>query len=83
MTTEVKLYETVAETDNYALVVADVPGVDTTCYAIIHRKYRVIEMSTSILANAKRFLYMLETWVTAPPEDESNPTPTLPDFLNG
>lgn len=79
---DLKVYETVSETEHYALVVADVPGVDTTCYAIINRRYRVVEMSTSILANAKKFLEMLEQWISNPPGDETSPA-ALPDFLNG
>ena len=75
---EVKIGPEIADNDNYRLCVCDgVPGVGMPCYGVINKKWGVIEMSTSVLANARKFFEMLDKWEKEPPEDG---LPGLPDF---
>jgi hypothetical protein len=73
-----KFYETIDDNAHYFLTTADLPGVDLRCYAIVSKKYGVVEMSTSVLANARKFLQMLAKWEEAPPDDDVDSD--LPDM---
>jgi len=78
-----KLGEKIDENENYILYVCEeLPGVDSgRCYGVVHKKYSVVEMSTSVLANARKFLTMLDRWEREPPDEEV--TRDLPDFGPG
>jgi hypothetical protein len=67
----------ISENENYELWVAKVPGVDVDCYAIINRDFGVVELSTSILANAHRLLDRLNNWILHPGNAD---TDSLPDI---
>lgn len=75
---ELRIGDEIASNDNYTLNVCDLPGVELTCYGVVNRKYGVVEMSTSVLANARKFLEMLDRWEKSPPDEEV--TRDLPDF---
>lgn len=79
MTKIIEKIQLVDENDTYELWVADVPGVELICYAVINKKFDVAEMSTSILANARKFLIMLDEWEKNPNKDE-DVVRDLPDF---
>lgn len=81
LTKEMKIGTLISENENYTLNVCDLPGVDLTCYGVVNRKYGVVEMSTSVLANARKFLEMLDRWEREPPDEEV--TRELPDFGPG
>lgn len=78
MTKERLIGKEIDSNENYTLNVCDLPGVDDTCYGVVNRKYGVVEMSTSVLANARKFLEMLDRWEKEPPNEEV--TRDLPDF---
>lgn len=71
----------ISSNENYTLNVCDLPDVALTCYGVINRKYGVVEMSTSVLANARKFLEMLDRWEREPPDE--GVTRELPDFGPG
>lgn len=75
----IKLGDPIDETGLYYLCVADLPGVDLPCYAVVSKVYGVVEMSTSVLANAKKFLEMLTEWAETPPGSKEE-LEELPDF---
>lgn len=75
---EVKVIAEIDQNDNYTLNVCAIPGVDLLCYGIINKKWGVVEMSTSVLANARKFLDMLDKWEKDPPDE--GVTAGLPDF---
>lgn len=81
--TDLKIGELIDQNENYLLhVCEELPGVDSgRCYGVIHKKYGVVEMSTSVLANARKFLTMLDKWERDPPDEEV--TRDLPDFGPG
>lgn len=74
---KVELGPQIDENDNYSLNVCDLAGVDLPCYGVINKKWGVVEMSTSVLANARKFLEMLDKWEKTPPEEGAS---SLPDF---
>ena len=74
---EMKIGSLIAENDNYTLNVCELPDATIPVYGIVNKKYGVVEMSTSVLANAKKFLQMLNKWELEPPEEEDN---AMPDF---
>lgn len=78
---EMKIGTQIDSNENYTLNVCDLPGVDLTCYGVVNRKWGVVEMSTSVLANARKFLEMLDRWEREPPNEEVSRD--LPDFGPG
>lgn len=78
---EMKIGDQIDSNENYTLNVCDLPGVDLTCYGVVNRKWGVVEMSTSVLANARKFLEMLDRWEREPPNEEVSRD--LPDFGPG
>lgn len=75
---KVQIGTQIAENDNYMLCVCELAGVDLPCYGLINKRWGVVEMSTSVLANARKFLEMLDKWEKTPPDDET--AAGLPDF---
>ena len=73
------------ENENYTLsVYTALPGVEMVpCYGVANKKYGVVEMSTSVLANARKFLEMLDRWEREPPNEEViRDLPDItPDFI--
>ena len=69
--TEIKMLTgmPILENDNYEMHVAEIPGVDIPCYAIVNKRYGVVEMHTSVLANAKKLCEMLDRWEKEPPSE--------------
>lgn len=78
--TEIKVLQHVAENDHYDLNVAELPGVDLPCYGIFNKSTGVVEMSTSVLPNARKFHTMLNAWTLAPPDGEDGTSDSLPDL---
>lgn len=60
----------ITENDNYELWVAKLPEVPLNCYAAINKRYKVVEMSTSVLANAFKMVGMLDGWASSPTGEE-------------
>lgn len=79
--TEIKIVKVIDENEHYDLTVAELPGVDLPCYALVNRGTGVVEMSTSVLPNAKKFHKMLNSWTLDPPgEGEDGEAGGLPDL---
>lgn len=72
----VTILKTIGENENYTLNVVELKGIDLPCYGIVHKENKVCEMSTSVLANAKKLLTMLNEWELHPEQEND----TLPDF---
>lgn len=68
------------ENENYELWVAKLPEVSIDCYAAIHKKHKVVEMSTSVLANGLKMVAMLDQWALNPKGDEEV-IGELPDII--
>lgn len=76
-TKEIKIGSTISENEHYTLAVCELPEVSLPCYGVVNKRYGVVEMSTSVLANARKFLGMLNKWEMEPQEDIER---DLPDF---
>lgn len=74
----VTILKTIGENDYYTLNVVELKGVDLPCYGIIHKENKVCEMSTSVLANAKKLHSMLNEWELHPDKGDGT---ALPDFM--
>ena len=77
---EMELKTKIAENDNYDLWVAKLPDTPTDVYAIVNKQYGVVEMSTSVLAHARKMHNSLNEW-----ESGKEPDPivdALPDMVN-
>lgn len=66
----IELLKLITENENYALWVAKLPDVALPVYAAQNKETEVIEMSTSVLANAKKMVDMLDLWLKNPLEEE-------------
>lgn len=83
--TEIRILQELEGNENYTLVTAELPGVDLPCYGIVNRTTGIVEMSTSVLPNARKFFNMLNSWEISPPSDgagdgEDGEPGSLPDM---
>lgn len=78
---KIKVGELVDEKEFYTLNVCEIPGMDYPCYGVVSKKWKVIEMSSTILAHSRRFLSMCDRWEKHPESDDENyVVRDLPDF---
>lgn len=74
---EVQILDEIDGNELYTLNVVVLPE-HGRCYGVVNRQWGVIEMSTSVLPNAKKFMGMLDDWSRNPPEGDE-PLPELPE----
>lgn len=77
MTKTITKMALVDENETYVLWTAEIPGLEIPCYGVFHKKWDICEMSTSVLANARKFLTMLHEWEVNP---KGSSVSNLPDF---
>lgn len=79
-TPPVILTSTIDENENYILGVVELKGVDLPCYGVINKRFGVCEMSTSMLANARKLHKMLNDWEIDPPKEDESSLPDMGGF---
>lgn len=72
----------IGENEHYELHIVRLPDMDLDSYGVLHKKWGVLEMSTSVLANARKFLSMLDEWERNP-SSASSVEDMLPDMPIG
>lgn len=76
---ELELKQFIDENEHYRLHVVRLPDMEVDVYGVVHKSWGVLEMSTSVLANARKFLTMLNEWELNPGKgDVEAALPDLP-----
>jgi hypothetical protein len=74
----VELKKKIDEKEHYALWVVKVPETAVDVYGIVNKEFEVLEMSTSVLCNARKMLSALNEWEGS---GAANADAILPDLL--
>jgi hypothetical protein len=74
----VELKKKIDENEHYSLWVVKVPDTQVDVYGIVNKEFEVLEMSTSVLCNARKMLTALDGWESGTPANDDN---VLPDLL--
>lgn len=80
MDENVQFKEQISENDKYELWVAKLPDSPVLSYAIVNKKYGVVEMSTTILSHAKKMHSSLNEWETG--REPNVQIDALPEIIN-
>jgi hypothetical protein len=74
----VELKKKIDEKEHYALWVVKVPDTQVDVYGIVNKDHEILEMSTSVLCNARKMLSALDEWENGTAANEDN---VLPEIL--
>jgi len=77
MPLNVEVKTKIDEKAKYALHIVKVPDTPTDVYGIIHKDFDVLEMSTSVLCNARKMLVALEEWESGGTANGELPLPEI------
>jgi hypothetical protein len=79
-----EVIKTVEANEFYSLCVVRLPDSPAPVYSVVHTEHSVPEISTSILANARKMLKMLTEWERNPDSAEAqNELPHItPEMLS-
>jgi hypothetical protein len=78
MVNNVELKKKVDEKEHYSLWVVKIPDTPVDVYGIVNKEFDVLEMSTSVLCNARKMLAALDGWENGIPANEDS---ILPEIL--
>lgn len=79
MLDNVELKKQIDEKEHYSLWVVKTPDCQTDTYGIINKDFEVLEMSTSVLCNARKMLSALDEWESGKIPTDGNSI--LPEIL--
>jgi hypothetical protein len=73
----VELKAKIDEREKYSLHVVKIPETPVDVYGVINKEFDVLEMSTSVLCNARKMLEALEEWESGKEASGDLPLPEI------